>query len=611
MSLQVNILTILPLEVLEIVFLNLDSKSCVNLVRICSDIHNKLSENLKFWRHVCIGLGLDTVEWCGTRSRTQARHMDFWKSIYHRWKNSERFLLSSKEFQVERIYADVNSVGESGKTKASQRVVQLPKNHKTVPNFKTLKRKLIRESIFSYAMSEIYFVLIVSSSKSYFSHLTVWNIQSSTSFAYTVNQNNFPNSEMSNLWLACSEDLLVHNNLLILMATKAEPSSFFNEAKPCNSDLIHVFDLQNGREDSSNFLVSKYTTPQSSVRFMPLYLKDGGGSKLLVWGNILLAVCPEVSSDYYRREPDIEPDLVLRFFDLSREMTGGTSDVEQLEMVAQQRLEGVQLKQPYSYFACDQKGPNIVLAFSKQDKNDHFMSQQFVTLSLECKDTIISSIITYDTANMSRIPNLLSNDNGVMRREECLIAASEQYNVFGVMDASGLVQLSDGRGKFRQFYPVYGISDDFDTFYDELHIYGDKVVTMKIYLNREMSVGCKNTILALSNFTGELIWKLKTNIVLQNTGERLYLSPMFNHLFVSDAKKTVVYDLATGKIKNIVHYPKYKRQSKELDSHDPHTSAYAQTGVSIWDLRRMGDRVVVVHDVERVNPVIADFINFC
>ena len=41
------------------------------------------------------------------------------------------------------------------------------------------------------------------------------------------------------------------------------------------------------------------------------------------------------------------------------------------------------------------------------------------------------------------------------------------------------------------------------------------------------------------------------------------------------------------------------------------TSPYAQTGVSVWELRglRLGDRTVlaVVHDIERMNPNILDF----
>ena len=85
---------------------------------------------------------------------------------------------------------------------------------------------------------------------------------------------------------------------------------------------------------------------------------------------------------------------------------------------------------------------------------------------------------------------------------------------------------------------------------------------------------------------------------------------MFGHLFVSDAKKAVVYDISSGRVRNVLHYPRHKRKTKELISRDPDVSAYAQTGVSIWDIRRVGDMVVVIHDVERFNPVVADFIEF-
>ena len=65
----------------------------------------------------------------------------------------------------------------------------------------------------------------------------------------------------------------------------------------------------------------------------------------------------------------------------------------------------------------------------------------------------------------------------------------------------------------RQFYPVYGLCDDFDTFYDELHIYNDRVITLKIFLNMELSLGRKNTILSVSDTEGRLLWKMKTNPV--------------------------------------------------------------------------------------------------
>ena len=47
------------------------------------------------------------------------------------------------------------------------------------------------------------------------------------------------------------------------------------------------------------------------------------------------------------------------------------------------------------------------------------------------------------------------------------------------------------------------------------------------------------------------------------------------------------------------------------DTGDPDTSPYAQTGVSVWDIRRLRtpralERLLVIHDIERLNPVICD-----
>ena len=152
------------------------------------------------------------------------------------------------------------------------------------------------------------------------------------------------------------------------------------------------------------------------------------------------------------------------------------------------------------------------------------------------------------------------------------------------MDAAGLVTIHTNNS-FHQFFPVYGVCDDFDTNFDELHIYNNKIITLKIFQNREMSLGSKHNILAVSSFSGELLWKKNASIVLSSSDERLYLSPMFQSIFLSDAKKSVVYNLKSGKIKNTLQYPKYKRQSKELQSTDPEVSAYAQTGFSVWELR--------------------------
>jgi len=49
---------------------------------------------------------------------------------------------------------------------------------------------------------------------------------------------------------------------------------------------------------------------------------------------------------------------------------------------------------------------------------------------------------------------------------------------------------------------------------------------------------------------------VNTAIFLSNSSERLYLSPMFNHLFLSDAKKSVIYDFDSGSVRKVLHYPK-------------------------------------------------------
>jgi hypothetical protein len=261
----------------------------------------------------------------------------------------------------------------------------------------------------------------------------------------------------------------------------------------------------------------------------------------------------------------------------------------------------------YSYLACDQKGPNLVLAFSLAAPGPAPLSQQFLSVSLARPGR---AAVHGAMTGMARVPGLLLTDS--RRREECLVAAGEAYDEFAVMDAAGLVTVHAGGNVYRQFFPVYGICEDFDTNYDELHIYGDKVVTLKIFQNRELGVaGTKHSLLAVSSLAGELLWRTNTNISLTNASERLYLSPMFNHLFVSDARKCAVYSLRTGTLVSTLHYPRYRRLSKELESADPEVSAYSQTGLSVWELRRVGGRMVVVHDIERVNPVIADIVDIC
>ena len=39
------------------------------------------------------------------------------------------------------------------------------------------------------------------------------------------------------------------------------------------------------------------------------------------------------------------------------------------------------------------------------------------------------------------------------------------------------------------------------------------------------------------------------------------------------------------------------------------TSPFSQSGISVWGLHRLGTTLLIVHDVERAHPHIADFVN--
>ena len=281
----------------------------------------------------------------------------------------------------------------------------------------------------SYGLSEEFFVLFLSSSSTFRSNLSVWRLSGQDiSHSYSVSS-----QDLRDIWLACSEDLLVVGETLVMMATAAQQSNFFNEGSPQNSDLIHFYNLE------KKTLVGRFSLTDGYVRFLPQILKDGGGSKLLHWKGTVLAVCPEIHSSYYQNSPELEGRIVLRFFDLHR-LSDGVSDEKQAQslQVGEFIVRDVALKQPYSYMASDQKGPNIVLAFSKQNVDN--LSQQFLILSLEDPAEIIQSILTFDSDSLPRIPRLLESE-GNERRDQCLVAVGDRPE-FCLMDSSGLVTVA-------------------------------------------------------------------------------------------------------------------------------------------------------------------------
>ena len=57
---------------------------------------------------------------------------------------------------------------------------------------------------------------------------------------------------------------------------------------------------------------------------------------------------------------------------------------------------------------------------------------------------------------------------------------------------------------------------------------------------------------------------------MSRSDERLYLSPLYGKLLVSNAHKLAVHRLEDGRLLNTVHYYKYRRLSSEIDKGEWH-----------------------------------------
>ena len=97
-----------------------------------------------------------------------------------------------------------------------------------------------------------------------------------------------------------------------------------------------------------------------------------------------------------------------------------------LETFGEYIVEDVVLKQPYSFMASDQKGPNIILSFSQQCS--HCISQQFVNISLENKDRVLEAICKYDRLSIPRLVLVVLTlflARRIRRREKLILELKE------------------------------------------------------------------------------------------------------------------------------------------------------------------------------------------
>ena len=533
-------LTDLPPELLLLISSFLPPVSSLALSCTCKKIHHDLSDTPSFWKRVCRDLDLFGEEWNEDNESNNKNTLSDLKGRFLRGKHVERGLRRKEDLRAQRINFDINAQ-RSVKFSVikNQRIQTFPEEVGLRHDLKTLKQSHIAQNVFSCDISDQYFVLIISDTETFKSRVTVWKVGKEISFAYGLTPNTHPDHELVNFWLFSAEDMRVHKNLLILMATKVEPSPFFNESRPINSELLHIYNLD--REPCSpSFLVARYSLPPPWLRLVPQILKAGGGLRLSVWDDMLLAVCPLVKEEYYRH--GLEKDQAKLEIKVFRLPTTAATEQEQLVKELQPLWEHTVQQTcpllPISYMACDQKAAHMVLAFSKLPADPGFpLTQQFITLTLKedgdktiavhtnrtmpkvcqrfCPENvqhhiIIKKHLTRKNTLFNKVPSLLVGED--RRREECLVAVGEKPHQFAVMDAAGLVTVHTD-GKFVQFFPIYGICDNFDTNYDELHIYRGKLVMLKIFQNRELGLGEKHSVLAVASLEGQLLWRVNTTLV--------------------------------------------------------------------------------------------------
>ena len=115
-----------------------------------------------------------------------------------------------------------------------------------------------------------------------------------------------------------------------------------------------------------------------------------------------------------------------------------------------------------------------------------------------------------------------------------------------------------------------------------------------------------------------LVWTLKPHeLPSLDHNDRYYLHCDFDLVWLSDSKRTVFLSMTSGRVIGNLVYPAYEKVIPEISWLDEDTSPYAQTGNSVWEIgsniatkyfRKEGQQpfIVIVHDIERCNPIAAD-----
>ena len=134
--------------------------------------------------------------------------------------------------------------------------------------------------------------------------------------------------------------------------------------------------------------------------------------------------------------------------------------------------------------------------------------------------------------------------------------------------------------------------------------------------------GGSSFVFSINLLTLKLEWTLRpSELPCLNHDDRYYLHCDFDLVWLSDSRQSALLSTKSGQLIGVLVYPTYEKIIPEINWGDENTSPYAQTGNSVWEIgtsicKRFINKseehpfMVIVHDIERCNPIAADVL-FC
>ena len=145
LSLKKDNILRLPLEIFEMIVLNLDYKSAVNFGNCFQSIFRT---SLKYWKHVAFEMGLNTFEWT---KEVNSKSIIHWRQLVNSYLKIDSYLSDNGFIDVpmKRMLSDINELHKCRKSSKSTKILNLPMDAKTkaTSNFNTISTKNIAEII--------------------------------------------------------------------------------------------------------------------------------------------------------------------------------------------------------------------------------------------------------------------------------------------------------------------------------------------------------------------------------------------------------------------------------------------------------------------------------